>query len=200
MTQGQQSQRPPRIRAHEHVSASRVERLSGKEHIYQNESVFPESVPIQNYLIGAVQSKTWVHLGPNADKLGPKPCPMTQNKARRTNQIAFLPLPWAQEAPGSNLGAPTTYSFIFSELFRILQRQKRTWVQVQSGSRWRKSLVGLALSQRGSPRVPSSIRNTPPLIPELAFLGSAQRRGRASIHPRVDPRQDQEPETKRAAW
>ena|SRR5260370_41495063 len=97
-------------------------------------------------------------------------------------------LPWAQEVPSSNLGAPSTYSFIFSELSRILQRQKRTWVQVQSGSRWRKSLVGLALSQRGSPRVSSSIRNTPPLIPELAFLGSAQRRGRASIHPRVDPR------------
>ncbi len=33
-------------------------------------------------------------------------------------------LPWAQEVPSSNLGAPTTYSFIFNELFQILQRWK----------------------------------------------------------------------------
>ena len=32
---------------------------------------------------------------------------MTQNKARRTNKIDFLQLPWAQEVPSSNLGAPT---------------------------------------------------------------------------------------------
>jgi hypothetical protein len=32
---------------------------------------------------------------------------MTQNKARRTNKIDFLQLPWAQEVPGSNPGAPT---------------------------------------------------------------------------------------------
>src|SRR3989442_6035540 len=63
------------------------------------------SAPIENCLIrgGAVGS----NLGPNTDKLGPKPCTMTQHKARRTNQIAFLPLPWAQEVPGSNPGAPT---------------------------------------------------------------------------------------------
>src|SRR6266446_5498296 len=48
------------------------------------------------------------NLGPNADNLGPKPCTETQNKARRTNQIAFLPLPWAQEVSGSNPDAPTT--------------------------------------------------------------------------------------------
>jgi hypothetical protein len=36
---------------------------------------------------------------------------MTQNKARRTNKIDFLELPWAQEVPGSNPGAPTTYTF-----------------------------------------------------------------------------------------
>ena len=35
------------------------------------------------------------NLGPNAAKLGPKPCTMTQNKARRTNKIDFLQLPWA---------------------------------------------------------------------------------------------------------
>jgi len=51
--------------------------------------------------------KVGSNLGPDPDKLGPKPCTMTQHKARRTNQIAFLPLPWAQEAPGSNPGAPT---------------------------------------------------------------------------------------------
>jgi hypothetical protein len=32
---------------------------------------------------------------------------MTQNKARRTNKIDFLQLPWAQEASGSNPDAPT---------------------------------------------------------------------------------------------
>jgi hypothetical protein len=32
---------------------------------------------------------------------------MTQNKARRTNKIDFLQLPWAQEARGSNPRAPT---------------------------------------------------------------------------------------------
>jgi|ERR1700730_11823349 len=32
---------------------------------------------------------------------------MTQNKARRTNKIDFLQLPWAQEVRRSNLHAPT---------------------------------------------------------------------------------------------
>jgi hypothetical protein len=32
---------------------------------------------------------------------------MTQNKARRTNKIDFLQLPWAQEVRGSNPRAPT---------------------------------------------------------------------------------------------
>jgi len=32
---------------------------------------------------------------------------MTQNNARRTNEIDILQLPWAQEVPSSNLGAPT---------------------------------------------------------------------------------------------
>jgi len=32
---------------------------------------------------------------------------MTQNKARRTNKIDFLQLPWAQEVWSSNLHAPT---------------------------------------------------------------------------------------------
>ncbi len=52
--------------------------------------------------------KVGSNLGPNADNLGPKQCTETQNKARRTNQIAFLPLPWAQEVSGSNPDAPTT--------------------------------------------------------------------------------------------
>ncbi len=51
--------------------------------------------------------KVGSNLGPNTDNLGPKLCTVTQNKARRTNQIAFLPLPWAQEASGSNPDAPT---------------------------------------------------------------------------------------------
>jgi hypothetical protein len=37
----------------------------------------------------------WSNLGPNTDKLTPKPCTMTQYKARQTNKIAFFPLPWA---------------------------------------------------------------------------------------------------------
>jgi hypothetical protein len=60
------------------------------------------------------------NLGPNAAELGPKPSNMTQDKARRANKIDFLQLPWAQEVPSSNLGAPTTYFFVFNELFRIL--------------------------------------------------------------------------------
>jgi hypothetical protein len=47
------------------------------------------------------------NLGPNAANLGPKPCTMTQNKARRTNKIDFLQLPWVQEVWSSNLHAPT---------------------------------------------------------------------------------------------
>ena len=48
------------------------------------------------------------NLGPNADNLGPKPSTITQNNARRANKIDFLQLPWAQEVPSSNLGAPTS--------------------------------------------------------------------------------------------
>ncbi|MFZ3214777.1 MAG: hypothetical protein WA192_01845, partial [Candidatus Acidiferrales bacterium] len=51
-----------------------------------------------------------------AAELGPKPCTMTQNKARRTNKIDFLQLPWAQEASGSNPDAPTTNSRFFNSL------------------------------------------------------------------------------------
>ena len=54
-----------------------------------------------------VAGKTWVHWGPKADKLGIKPGTTTQKTTRRTNEIDFLQLPWAQEAPGSNPGAPT---------------------------------------------------------------------------------------------
>ncbi len=42
---------------------------------------------------------------------------MTQNKARRTNKIDFLQLPWAQEVPSSNLGAPTINSLNNFKLF-----------------------------------------------------------------------------------
>jgi hypothetical protein len=44
---------------------------------------------------------------------------MTQNKARRTNEIDFLQLPWAQEVPGSNPGAPTKK--IWRVLFYLLK-------------------------------------------------------------------------------
>jgi hypothetical protein len=34
---------------------------------------------------------------------------MTQNNARRTNELDFLQLPWAQEVWSSNLHAPTIH-------------------------------------------------------------------------------------------
>ncbi len=70
-----------------------------------------ESVPKDFVTVEGVTSKLGSNLGPTTAKLGPKPCTMTQNKARRTNKIDFLQLPWAQEAPGSNPGAPTTSDF-----------------------------------------------------------------------------------------
>ena len=59
------------------------------------------------YRLLSCEKEVGSNLGPNADKLGPKPCTMTQNKARRTNKIDFLQLPWAQEVWSSNLHAPT---------------------------------------------------------------------------------------------
>jgi len=41
---------------------------------------------------------------------------MTQNKARRTNKIDFVQLPWAQEVSGSNPDAPTKIIRIFFRL------------------------------------------------------------------------------------
>jgi len=61
----------------------------------------------------SVYTKLGFNLGPTTDKPGPKPCTVTQNKARRVNKIAFLSLSWAQEVSSSNLGAPTTQFFIF---------------------------------------------------------------------------------------
>ncbi len=66
--------------------------------------------PIKLCHLRGAPHKVGSNLGPNTDKLGPKPFTMTQHKARRTNQIAFLPLPWAQEVWSSNLHAPTTNS------------------------------------------------------------------------------------------
>jgi len=67
------------------------------------------------------------NLGPNTAKLGPKPCTMTQNKARRTNKIDFLQLPWAQEVPSSNLGAPTN-SFIYRHLATLALGVISVWI------------------------------------------------------------------------
>jgi len=57
---------------------------------------------------GAVE-KIGSNLGPNAGNLGQKMCTVALNKAARTDQVVFLPQPWAQEAPGSNPGAPTIF-------------------------------------------------------------------------------------------
>jgi len=48
-------------------------------------------------------------------------------KGKDFEEIARLP--WAQEVPSSNLGAPTTYFFIINELSLTLQRWRQTWVQ-----------------------------------------------------------------------
>ena len=45
-------------------------------------------------------------------------------RLKRKDFQEILRLPWAQEVPSSNLGAPTTYFFVFNELSQILQRQK----------------------------------------------------------------------------
>jgi len=63
---------------------------------------------------------------------------MTQNKARRTNKIEFLQLPWAQEVPGSNPGAPTTSSCVF---------QARLWMSV----RYEMNLMNCSDTSRPSP-------------------------------------------------
>jgi len=57
-------------------------------------------------------------LGPNADEVGPRSSTTTQKKARRTKEIDFLQLPWAQEVRGSNPRAPTTHLLIFSKILR----------------------------------------------------------------------------------
>src|SRR2546430_4133988 len=58
---------------------------------------------------------------------------MTQHKARRTNQIAFLPLPWAQEVPGSNPGAPTkNISRVFFYLLKARSEEHTSELQSQS--------------------------------------------------------------------
>ncbi len=67
------------------------------------------------YRLPSRDEKVRSKLGPTTAELGPKPCTMTQNKARRTNKIDFLQLPWAQEAPGSNPGAPTNLYHLFTD-------------------------------------------------------------------------------------
>jgi hypothetical protein len=49
------------------------------------------------------------------------------------------PKSWGREVPSSNLGAPTTYFFVFNELFPILQRWKPNL-----GSSFWVTLIGVA--------------------------------------------------------
>ena len=42
---------------------------------------------------------------------------LSKLRLKRKDFQEILRLPWAQEVPSSNLGAPTNYSFIFGELF-----------------------------------------------------------------------------------
>jgi hypothetical protein len=47
---------------------------------------------------------------------------LSEVRLKRKDFQEIARLAWAQEAPGSNLGAPTTYFFIFNALFLILRR------------------------------------------------------------------------------
>jgi hypothetical protein len=86
------------------------------------------------------REKTWVHLAPNADKLGPKPSTMLQNKARRTNEIDFLQLPWAQEVWSSNLHAPTRPSMPSQHRLSLHLFIRTSWSQYE--------LVGIRLRRK----------------------------------------------------
>jgi hypothetical protein len=57
-----------------------------------------------------VQSKLGSNSGPTTVKLPPKPCTMTQNKARRTNKIDFLQLTVTQEVASSSLVGPAIFT------------------------------------------------------------------------------------------
>ncbi len=68
---------------------------------------------------------------------------------------AFL-LPWAQEVPSSNLGAPTIYFFVFNELCLTLQSERPnlgpTWVQVQASPPFQLPDVVLRVSRANKSR------------------------------------------------
>lgn len=74
-----------------HYSRVKTKRCSLPDKVtaLRTESRLPAVCLIARKQLGSI----W---GPNADKLGPKPSTTTQNKARRTNEIDFLRLPWAQ--------------------------------------------------------------------------------------------------------
>src|SRR6266403_4199737 len=61
-------------------------------------------------------------------------------RLKRKDFQEILRLPWAQEVPSSNLGAPTTYFFIINELSLKLQRWRPNlgpaWVQIQASPRF----------------------------------------------------------------
>jgi hypothetical protein len=63
----------------------------------------------------------------------------------------MLRLPWAQEVPSSNLGAPTTYFFVFNELSLTFQRWRPNlgpiWVQIQVSPRFQLRDVALPESR-----------------------------------------------------
>ncbi len=71
-----------------------------------NQMILPNEYPEREILNDKAELGS--NLGPNTAKLDAKPRTMTQNKARQTNKIDFLQLPWAQEVRGSNPRAPTT--------------------------------------------------------------------------------------------
>src|SRR6266853_1682086 len=74
----------------------------------------PSNVPKLCHLRGSPQ-RIGSNLGPTTAKLGPKPCTMTQNKARRTNKIDLLQLPVTAEAAGSSPVVPTILFNYLSE-------------------------------------------------------------------------------------
>ena len=96
---------------------------------------FPHIVPLPNIFLTRLFSKL---------------------RLKRKDFQEILRLPWAQEVPSSNLGAPTTYFFVFNVLCLILQRQKPnlgpTWVQVRASQRFQLRDVVLPVSRANKSR------------------------------------------------
>ena len=65
----------------------------------------------------------WAHLRTASHMLRSRlSCFVSAGTLKTGRLFSVARLPWAQEVPSSNLGAPTTYFFVFNELSLTLQR------------------------------------------------------------------------------